>query len=86
MDKLSGDSQSGFEIASDARSLEQILRDANVSALKIVGLATDFCVYATAKSAKELGFDVEVLRSGIAAVNAPDLPSGEDKLRELANM
>lgn len=54
MDRLSGDPQSGFEVGSGASSLEQILRDANVSVLRIVGLATDFCVYATAKSAKEL--------------------------------
>ena len=86
VDKLSGDPQSGFELASDARTLEAILRESNIKVLKIVWLATDFCVYATAKSWKELGFDVEVLRSGIAAVNAPGLPSGEDKLRELANM
>lgn len=86
VDRLSGNPKDGFEVPLDARSLEQVLRDANISVLKIVGLATDFCVFATAKSAQELGFDVSVLRSGIAAVNEPGLPSGEDKLRELANM
>lgn len=43
-------------------------------------------MFATARDAKNLGFDVEVLQSGIAAVNVPGLPSGEDKLRELAEM
>lgn len=75
-----------FEIAKDAKTLEQVLREANVQVLQIVWLATDFCVFATARDARNLWFDVEVLRSGIAAVNVPNLPSGEDKLRELAEM
>lgn len=80
------DEKIGFEVASGAQSLEQILRSANIQILRIVWLATDFCVFATARDAKNLGFDVEVLQSGIAAVNVPGLPSGEDKLRELAEM
>ncbi|MDD2693476.1 MAG: isochorismatase family protein [Candidatus Gracilibacteria bacterium] len=86
VDALSGDEKEGFEVLSSSRSLEQILRASNVQVLKIVGLATDFCVFATARDAKNLGFDVTVLRSGIAAVNVPNLPTGEDKLRELADM
>ncbi len=86
VDDLSWNPETGFQITPDARTLEQILRDSNIKTLKIVWLATDFCVFATAKSGKELGFDVSVLRSGIAAVNAPGLPTGEDKLRELADM
>lgn len=84
--ELVGDEKSGFEVAPWAKSLEQVLREANVQILQIVGLATDFCVFATARDAQSLWFDVEVLRSGIAAVNVPNLPSGEDKLRELAEM
>lgn len=83
---LLGDAQSGFQVATDSKTLEQILRESNVQILKIVWLATDFCVFATARDAKNLGFDVSVLRSGIAAVNVPGLPSGEDKLRELSEM
>lgn len=86
VDRLSWDPKNGFELAPGARSLEEILRDAHISLLRIVWVATDFCVFATAKSGAELGYDVEVLRSGIAAVNAPWLPSGEDRLRELADM
>lgn len=80
------DEKIGFEVASGAQTLEQILQSANIQILRIVWLATDFCVFATARDAKNLGFDVEVLQSGIAAVNVPGLPSGEDKLRELAEM
>jgi nicotinamidase/pyrazinamidase len=86
VDALSGDEIEWFETLSSSRSLEQILRSSNVQVLKIVWLATDFCVFATARDAKNLGFDVTVLRSWIAAVNVPNLPTGEDKLRELAEM
>lgn len=86
VDKLIGNAEMGFQIASDARSLEQILRESSVRVLKIVWLATDFCVFSTAKDGKELWFDVEVIRSGIAAVNVPGLPSGEEKLRQLADV
>ena len=40
-----------------------LLKEARINTLKIVGLATDFCVFATVKSARELGYDVEILRS-----------------------
>lgn len=86
VDALSGDEKEWFEVLSSSRSLEQILRASNVQVLKIVWLATDFCVFATARDAKNLGFNVTVLRSWIAAVNVPNLPTGEDKLRELADM
>ena len=86
VDRLTGNAEQWWNIAPDARTLEQILRESQIKLLKIVGLATDFCVFQTAKSGKNLWFQIEVLRSGIAAVNVPDLPSGEDKLRELADM
>ena len=72
--------------APDARTLLQILTENRIKKIIIGGVATNFCVSATGEKGIELGFDVEVLRSCIAAVNVPGLPSGEDKLRELADM
>ena len=46
--------------AATARSLEQILRDAGVSAVDVVGIAESHCVKETAIDAKRLGFDVRV--------------------------
>ena len=86
VDNLDGNEKAWFEVASSARTLEQILRESNIQVLKIVWLATDFCIFATARDAKKLGFDVSVLCSGIAAVNVPNLPSWEDKLRELSEI
>ena len=63
---------SGFEGAtSDGRSLEAVLRAAEVDAVELAGLATDYCVRATALDAKRLGFGVRVLLSLCAGV-APD--------------
>jgi len=65
------DPESGKESATD---LAQILRTGNVERVVIAGLATDYCVKATALDAVRLGFSTEVLRAGIRAVevNAGD--------------
>jgi nicotinamidase/pyrazinamidase len=49
--------------------LEQLLRDRGVERVVVVGLATDYCVKETALDALRLGFDTEVLREGIRAVD-----------------
>jgi nicotinamidase/pyrazinamidase len=54
--------------------LESLLRDAGVERLVVVGLATDYCVKATALDALRLGFDTAVLTDAIAAV---DLEPGD---------
>jgi len=54
--------------------LEAILRDAGVEAVVVVGLATDYCVEATALDAVRLGFRTTVLTDAIAAV---DLEPGD---------
>lgn len=46
--------------AAGSRSLEQILRDAGVAAVDVVGIAESHCVKETAIDAKRLGFDVRV--------------------------
>ena len=76
--------ETGFEVLPSSHSLLEVLRQAKVHTLEIVWLATDFCVYATARDAIENWFDTRILTPGIRAVNVPWLPSWEDRLRELA--
>ena len=54
--------------------LEGLLRDAGVERVVVVGLATDYCVKATALDARRLGFETAVLADAIAAV---DLEPGD---------
>ena len=54
--------------------LEEILRAARVDSVAVVGLATDYCVKATALDAIRLGFPTVVLIDAIAAV---DLQPGD---------
>ena len=49
--------------------LEGLLRERGVERVVIAGLATDYCVSATAIDARRLGFGAEVLQDAIAAVN-----------------
>jgi len=49
--------------------LEDILRSRGIERVVIVGLATDYCVKETALDALRLGFDVEVMRRAVAAVD-----------------
>lgn len=63
---------SGFEgMKPDGGSLNRHLLDLGVTAVDIVGLATDYCDKATALDAKKLGFDVRLLTSMCAGV-APE--------------
>jgi nicotinamidase/pyrazinamidase len=69
---------SGF----DATDLERRLRDDGVTRVFVGGLATDYCVRATALDARRLGFRVVVLTDAIAAVKVhPD-----DERRALDDM
>jgi len=73
------DPVSGQTIATE---LEELLRDAGVDRVVVVGLASDYCVKATALDAVRLGFATEVLTDAIAAVNVlPD--DGERALIEM---
>jgi nicotinamidase/pyrazinamidase len=77
------DGYSGFTMrdpltgATTPTELEGILRAAGVGAVAVVGLATDYCVKATALDAARLGFATTVLTSAIAAV---DLKPGDGDL------
>ena len=54
--------------------LEALLRDRGIERVVVVGLATDYCVLATALDALSLGFETTVLRGAVAAV---DLQAGD---------
>src|SRR3954449_11329539 len=82
------DGYSGFTMrdpvsgATIATILETVLRDASVHTVVVTGLATDYCVKATAIDAAALGFRTSVLTDAIAAV---ELELG-DRERALAEM
>ena len=63
-------------------ALEAILRDATVGEVVVTGLATDYCVRATALDAAALGFATTVLTDAIAAVDLQP-GDGERALDEL---
>ena len=62
--------------------LGAVLRDRSVERVVVVGLATDYCVMATALDALALGFETVVLGDAIAAV---DLEPGDGQ-RAIKNM
>jgi nicotinamidase/pyrazinamidase len=49
--------------------LEAMLRAGGITRVVICGLATDYCVNATALDARRLGFETQVLMNAVAAVN-----------------
>ena len=74
------DAQSGEERATE---LEGLLRERGVERVVVVGLATDYCVKATALDALALGFETTVVTRAVAAVNL-EAGDGEAALAELA--
>ena len=49
--------------------LDQLLRDAGIQRVVVVGLATDYCVKSTALDAARLGYATSLLTDAIAAVD-----------------
>jgi nicotinamidase/pyrazinamidase len=63
---------SGFEgTTADGAGLADWLREHDVDSVDIVGIATDYCVRATALDSVDLGFETQVLL-GLTAGVAPD--------------
>ena len=62
--------------------LEGLFRQRDITRVVVCGLATDYCVKATALDAVRLGFEVTLLTTAIAAVN---LTAGDED-RSLAEM
>ena len=52
--------------------LQRLLLEKGIKRVVVVGLATDYCVSATALDAARLGFPTEVLQDAIAAVDLAD--------------
>lgn len=75
---------SGFEGRSTSTDepLDDYLRRRRVGSIDVVGIATDYCVAATVRSALSLGYEVRVLTDLVAAVNPA---GGEETLRALAD-
>jgi nicotinamidase/pyrazinamidase len=63
---------SGFEgvIFGGGDSLESDLQIAGVTEVDVVGIATDYCVAATARDAKANGFETTVLKEFCVGINA----------------
>lgn len=69
---------SGFEgVTSTGTDLTTYLQAHGISAVDIVGIATDHCVRATALDAAKAGLKVTVLRDYVAAVSPQNLPQVE---------
>jgi nicotinamidase/pyrazinamidase len=83
------DGYSGFTVRDPASGRESptdladVLRRRDVTDVVVVGLATDYCVKATALDAHREGFDVTVLRDAVAAVDV-EPGDGERALAEMA--
>lgn len=67
--------------ATDGRTLAEVLREAGIDQLDLAGIATDYCVLASAIDANELGIQVRVLSDLIAGV-APE--SSVEALKTIA--
>ncbi len=76
---VAGEGYSAFE----SSELGLLLREEAVTALTVVGLATDYCVLNTARDALREGFTVAVDRSAVRAVDAQP-GDGDRALEELA--
>jgi nicotinamidase/pyrazinamidase len=69
------DGYSGFTMrdpltgSTSPTELEDLLRSTGIASVAVVGLATDYCVKATALDAVRLGFRTAVLTDAIAAVD-----------------
>ncbi len=72
---------SGFEGASDGHGLTEWLREHGVTEVDVCGIATDYCVRATALDAAREGFTTRLLLDLCAAV---DPGTGEAAVREMA--
>jgi nicotinamidase/pyrazinamidase len=76
------DSYSGFADDGGAQTgLVGYLRSAGITAVDVVGIATDFCVKATALHANENGFDTRVLLGACAGVAAKSIDAAIAELR-----
>ncbi len=72
---------SGFEAVHDGDPLADWLRTRGVDAVEVIGIATDYCVRATALDAARLGFTARVRLDLTAGVAAQSVEHALDELR-----
>ncbi len=83
------DGYSGFTmrdpVSGDERptELDALLRARGVERLVVIGLATDYCVKATALDGVRLGFEVETVADAVAAVDL-EVGDGDRAMAEMA--
>jgi len=70
-------------LSEEGHSAESILRTAGVTEVDVVGIATDYCVLASARDSVGAGFRVRILTDLVAAVAKE---TGEAALEELRNL
>ena len=66
----------------DGRGVEEILLDNGVTSVDVVGIATDYCVRASALDARGAGLDVRVLDHLVAAVSPETERSARAEMSE----
>jgi nicotinamidase/pyrazinamidase len=72
---------SGFEgTDSSGASLEEVLRKREIAELEVAGLATDYCVEATALDGRRRGFPVTVISSLVAGVDPVTSQQARDRM------
>ncbi len=76
---VEGQGYSGF----DATELEKKLKDMRVAHVAVAGIATEYCVKATALDALKAGFETVVLRDMIRSVQAQETEKHLAELRQL---
>ena len=65
----------------DGRSLASLLADAGITELDVAGIATDYCVRASALDAVRAGLDVRLLTDLVAGVAPESSAAAVDELR-----
>ncbi len=76
-------SYSAFEgVTAEGRTLEQVLANAQVTQLDVVGIATDYCVLASALDARQTGIAVAVLAELCAGISAASTEAALTKLEQ----
>jgi len=67
----SDDGYSVFEATNE--NLEEYLKENNVEEIYITGLATEYCVRASALDAARKGFEVYIIKEGVAGIKEDDV-------------
>ena len=75
-------SYSAFEgVTREGKSIAQVLTDAGIDELDVVGIATDYCVLASSLDARQLGLKVNVLTELCAGITPESTDEAIAKMR-----